>query len=83
MAEEYSEGGSVMDDLYWFLGILAVLIVLWYFAGGPGKADLRGIFLAPPEPVGTGEAYGPTYGEGSTEATSTPYDYTLPPIESY
>lgn len=61
---------SPTHDALWFFAILAVLIVLWYFAGGPGKADLRGIFLAPPAPLGSGEAYGPT--PGQEEATTTP-----------
>lgn len=57
-----------MGDALWFLGLLVVLVVLWYFAGGPGKADLRGIFLAPPAPLGTGEAYGPDFGTTTLEA---------------
>lgn len=59
--------GSPTDDALWFLAMLAILVGLWYFAGGPGKADLKGLFLSAPEPLGTGEAYGP-----GTEATTTP-----------
>lgn len=58
---------DVMGDALWFLGILAVLIVLWYFAGGPGKTDLRGLFLAPPAPLGSGDAYGPQFGTTTME----------------
>jgi len=68
MADE-PKGPTPTEDALWFLGILAVLVVLWYFAGGPGKADLRGLFLAPPQPLGNGEAYGPQI--DSNNATTT------------
>ncbi len=66
MAEE-KQGGSVMEEALFFVGILAILIALWFLSGGPGKADLRGLFLAPPAPLGTGEAYGPQVGTTSQE----------------
>lgn len=68
MADEPTKGNPTEDALFFF-GALAILITLWYFAGGPGKADLRGLFLAPPEPLGSGEAYGPQFGGDSS---STP-----------
>jgi len=67
MADEPTKGNPT-EDAFFFFGALAILIALWYFAGGPGKADLRGLFLAPPAPLGTGDAYGPQFGE----STSTP-----------
>ncbi len=66
---EKKETHDVMNDVYMFLGFMAVLIALWYLAGGPGKADLKGLFLAPPAPLGNGQAYGPPFG---TDATATP-----------
>ncbi len=58
------KGGESPYELVWFVvGILAILIALWWMNGGPEKTDLRGIFLAPPPPVGTGDAYGPQVGE--------------------
>ncbi len=66
MADEPTKGNPTEDAL-WFFGILAILVVLWYFAGGPGKADMRGLFLAPPQPLGSGDAYGPQF-----DATTTP-----------
>lgn len=81
MADE-PKGSTPTDDALWFFGVLAILVVLWYFAGGPGKADLRGLFLAPPEPVGSGEAYGPTFGD--TEATTTaPLEAPAPLEDNY
>ena len=48
-----------LKNLYFFLSILVLLVILWYASGGPSRADLRGIFLNPPPPVGNGGAYGP------------------------
>lgn len=66
---------NVMNDVYFFVGILAVLVLLWYFSGGPSRSDLRGIFLSPPQPLGTGEAYGPQPGEFQGP--------TVPPPDSF
>ncbi len=60
-----------MADVWWLLGGLAVLVALWFYTGGPGKADLRGLFVAPPQPLGSGESYGPTFGS-STDSTGSP-----------
>lgn len=49
-----------MSDLMFVVVGLVLLIILWYANGGPQKADLRGIFLAPPPPLGSGDAYGPS-----------------------
>jgi len=69
MADDDKKSGDPMNELYLFLGFMAILVALWYFAGGPGKADLKGLFLSPPAPLGTGEAYGPMFGN---DASSTP-----------
>lgn len=45
------------------LGMIAILIILWFANGGPSRADLRGLFLAPPAPVGPGNSYGPQVGQ--------------------
>ena len=70
MADE-KKGSSPTEDALFLLGALAILGVLWYFAGGPGQTDLRGLFLSPPAPLGNGDAYGPQFGESST-TTGTP-----------
>lgn len=43
------------------------IIFLWYITGGPERSDLRGIFIHPLPPVGSGESYGPTIGPKTTE----------------
>jgi hypothetical protein len=72
MADDKKPPASVGDDALWFFGVLAVLVALWYFAGGPGKTDLKGLFLSAPAPLGSGEAYGPQF-----DATPT----TTPSVE--
>lgn len=55
-----AEGGSDFEILWFVFGGLAILIGLWWWTGGPERADLRGIFLSPPQEAGgTGESYGP------------------------
>jgi len=46
---------------------LVILVVLWYANGGPQKADLRGVFLQPPAPLGGGNAYGPDFASSTTD----------------
>ena len=58
MAEEAPKHDP-LKDLYFFLTIVVIIVILWFAAGGPGKADMQGIFLAPPQPLGGGAAYGP------------------------
>jgi hypothetical protein len=64
MAEEH-KSGSPFTLLFVVLGVFAVLVALWFINGGPGKADLRGLFLQPPAPLGPGGAYGPQVGTTS------------------
>ena len=75
MADEEKKGSTPTEDAFFFFGALAILIALWYFAGGPGKADLRGLFLAPPAPLGTGEAYGPQFGATTTPKVEAPPNF--------
>ena len=71
MVDEPTKGNPA-EDAFFFFGALAILIALWYFAGGPGKADLRGIFLAPLQPLGSGDAYGPQFGATTTPKVEEP-----------
>lgn len=60
MAEE--PAGSPWSLPLFVIGGLAFLIFAWYVTGGPSRADLRGIFLSPPPPLDSGDAYGPQIG---------------------
>lgn len=62
---------SAAEDAFYVIGLLIILVILWFFAGGPGKADLRGLFLAPPPPLDSGNAYGPQIGTTSQAAQQT------------
>jgi hypothetical protein len=63
------EDTDPMKMVYFVAGIFIVAIFLWYMSGGADRADLRGILLSPPAPLGTGEAYGPG---GTTTAEQEP-----------
>ncbi len=70
MADEKKDAGAgVMGDVWWFVGFLAILIGAWLYTGGVGRADLKGIFLAPPQPLGSGNAYGPQIGNDQAQPT--------------
>ncbi|MES2203150.1 MAG: hypothetical protein V4474_02415 [Patescibacteria group bacterium] len=58
MADE-APPGNPLHNLYGFIAFLVLLVILWFAAGGPSRADLRGILLHAPEPLDNGNAYGP------------------------
>lgn len=58
MADE-TPNGSPYEVIIFLVGLITVLTILWFANGGPQRADLRGIFLHPPTPLGSGGAYGP------------------------
>ena len=59
MAEEKPSSGGPVEMAILVFGAFVALVALWYWNGGASRADLRGIFLNPPAPVGQGDAYGP------------------------
>ena len=61
MADEEKKGPGPIEDALFIIGLIVVLVVLWFYTGHKG-ADLRGIFLHPPAPIDQGGAYGPTIG---------------------
>jgi hypothetical protein len=73
MADEAPKGSGPVGDLVFIASIIGILIVLWFANGAHSGADLRGIFLHPPQPVGPGGAYGPTLATSS--ATLEPVNY--------
>jgi len=62
MADEKPPNGGPLENLMFIAGIIGVLIILWFAQGANKAADVRGIFLHPPAPVGQGGSYGPTLG---------------------
>ncbi len=66
MADEAPKGSGPVGDLLFIVGLILVLVLIWFAEGGPAKSNLQGIFIHPPEPVGTGGAYGPTIGTSSS-----------------
>ncbi len=71
MADEGGGGVGEMEMLIFVFGGFAVLAALWYLTGGPQKADLKGLFLSPPAPLGTGSSYGPQFGNSSDTGGGT------------
>jgi hypothetical protein len=59
MADEGGGGSGPLGDLLFIVVIIGILVVLWFAQGAHKAADLKGIFLHPPKPVGEGGAYGP------------------------
>lgn len=77
MADDHggAGGGGPVEDALFVLGILVALVVLWFATGNPSRADVRGIFLHPPKPVGQGGAYGPTPDSGTSTGSSIPVHF--------
>ena len=75
MADEKKSGGGPVELALLLFGALAVLVVLWFVNGGPERADLKGLFLTPPAPLGTGESYGPQIGEPAPWAPTSTNQY--------
>lgn len=70
MADEKKSGGPA-QDAFFIIGGVVILVVVWFASGGPERADLKGIFLAPPAPLGTGESYGPQVGQPAPWSPTT------------
>ncbi len=50
--------GSATTDLWWFIGIMVALGVVWFATGGPNHPEAwQGPFIRPPAPLGSGEIY--------------------------
>lgn len=57
MAEE-KEGGGGMSDAIFVVLVIVFLMVSWFLSGAAKNADVKGIFLSPPPPLGVGESIG-------------------------
>jgi hypothetical protein len=73
------KGPSTAQEALWIVGGLVVLVALWWAAGGPGKTDLRGLFLAPSQPLGSGGAYGPQIGSSTEQVPAPEQDNSYTP----
>ena len=60
--DDKPKGTGPVGDLVFIVSIIAVLILLWFAMGARKAADIKGMFLHPPAPVGQGGSYGPTLG---------------------
>lgn len=69
MADDHGGGESPVQLLVMLIGALALLIFFWFASGGYKNADLRGLFISPPPPVGPGGAYGPQIGKPNPNYT--------------
>lgn len=69
MADDKAPEEHPLSMVFFIVGGLAILITFWYLNGGAQYADLRGIFLAPPAPLGSGDAYGPQIGSSTPTTT--------------
>jgi hypothetical protein len=57
MKKSNLEKGSYAP-LYWFLAIVVGFWVLWYYTGGPERANTQaGPFMHPLAPLGNGQGY--------------------------
>ncbi len=63
MAEEKKEVGDPMKMLWLVLGTIGVIAFFWVASGAYKNADVGGLFVSPPPPVGPGGSYGPQIGE--------------------
>ncbi len=60
--ENHDEFEEIKKTVLMIGGILLLLFILWWMNGGPEKEGIRGLFIKPLPPVGSGEVYGPEFG---------------------
>ena len=53
-------GGSGIGNVIWMVILVVVaLFIIWYYTGGPERANTENPFLKPPPAIDSGETYGP------------------------
>ena len=45
MAEDSHPHAHIMRDVWFVVGLVVVLLALWYWSGGPSRADLHSVLL--------------------------------------
>jgi hypothetical protein len=63
-------GGNAFGPIWWLVGAIIVLWVVWYIIGGPEHANKDKPFMDAPSPVGSGEVYGPSGPQHSIQTTT-------------
>jgi len=58
MADDKAPAGSPYEPVFFILGILFVLGVLWWMRGASYNGE-GGLLVAPPPPLGDGQPYNP------------------------
>lgn len=53
------EGNPALKDLKLLIIAFAVLWIIWYFTGGPGRSQEGKPFIKPTAPLDSGQTYGP------------------------
>ena len=75
MADDHKDAGgsSFLEEAGLLIGVFLLLLALWVMRGKPNSADIRkGLFVAPPSPIGNGQVFGPTLGATSTPTVTSP-----------
>jgi hypothetical protein len=62
MADE-PKSRDPMKDVWFIAAVFGALAFLWFASGAYKNADIKGLFIAPPPPVGPGGSYGPQIGK--------------------
>lgn len=66
MADEKGGGGhNPLQDLYFFITFLVIVVILWYASGGPSRANLQSAFIGGPSWDQTNQPQQPTFQSGS------------------
>lgn len=68
MADTHSSGSGGPNLVWWFLGMLLFLFVLWVMGGGPDRADERGLYSIS---LGSGLSNGSFFDEPREDETPT------------
>ncbi len=67
-----SGGGGFLEEFGLIIGVFLLLLALWVMRGRPNSANIRkGLFIAPPSPIGTGMVSGPTLGAPTSTIPSS------------
>jgi hypothetical protein len=52
-------GGGIGKVIFTVILFIVALFIIWYYTGGPERANTANPFMKPLPPIDTGETYGP------------------------